>query len=312
MVPLTWKCLKEGRLYVKIRGTDQQRAYEVDVHLSDVEWMDVGTVYWNAAQCDNHYDGTTVTRFLPRDRWFDTVRDYFEEVMKMDLNRATAFMPVWMMQALVYERGVRMRTNSDEVKKWDPPIHYEPLAKKIAWARRQPEWTEPKALWTPEGPTQAAFEVLKRFPPAIPDWGEDDKFCPAGSGWFGVTLIKFRETSDIWKEYRVKEGIPCVQQLLAGNGHDGRVEAWAPGTGEIVLAPEGDGISELEREQARFVYEANQRNGCWVEVSREAERVQEDRSRSESVESIISSEELDDAESSESSEEAAAAGVDYS
>ena len=155
-----------------------------------------------------------------------------------------------MMQCLVFEKGIPMGPNQT-LKSWNPPVDYKPFADKLRFMKNLREWKQPR-LWKQGLPSEVDVSMLKRYPCATPCVGDPDPLCPAGAGYFGVVHLEIAEWSEFQTDYRIREAVPCVQQIVdVGSAN---MVCWPCGRVGVDAAAEK---SEEEKKQDRVVAEAH-------------------------------------------------------
>ena len=135
-----------------------------------------------------------------------TEAEYWEDVVGMLPSAAAPFLPIWMMQKLIYEDGVKVGETAAKPRTYDPPPNYVLFADKMAELKKK-GWKMPSA-WNGKGPMPACMNMLARWPVATPEDGSNDAKSPAGAAWYPAMVMETHENSWIHEELGVKMVIP--------------------------------------------------------------------------------------------------------
>ena len=121
---------------------------------------------------------------------------------------------------------------------------------------------KPPNTWEDGEPSPLTWELLKRYPVAVPCIGDESPLNPRGSGYYGVVRLDLAEHSNLRTKMGIQTVVPCKEQLL--NRYDYEyVEAWPTDTLAIVPAPDTGGSMPSIPEGV------DRRNGVWVLVEDE-------------------------------------------
>ena len=124
----------------------------------------------------------------------DTVSEYYEEVMGMEIPEVPPNFATWATEACAYEEG--FTTQKGDRLVWDPPWGYVDLKTKIKFMRQQGFKVPPNWVRGEDGeymPPKILLKSVGRLPAAMP--GEtpseraSDAGCPRGYAWYTVVIV---------------------------------------------------------------------------------------------------------------------------